>query len=221
MCFQKFSVWAENKGKMFMFGIDVWIYFFYFNMFFSLRCQINFLKPRFNIEFDLVIFQVLLLHPQPGWAFLECCHSAGQDGWCFFISECHISGRFNVFVWLRSQKEAKRFHYQQTWNRSFLLNPHFTELMRLIPTSAINRWRTCRAVAAVIAHTAQDTHPLQSVCTIPPSCWARWVSYTTAELPSHSSPTHPIFTTNLNSEYSHLLELDSARQEEQQRSNKM
>lgn len=125
MCFQKFSVWAENKGKMFMFGIDVWIYFFYFNMFFSLRCQINFLKPRFNIEFDLVIFQVLLLHPQPGWAFLECCHSAGQDGWCFFISECHISGRFNVFVWLQSQKEAKRFHYQQTWNRSFLLNPHF------------------------------------------------------------------------------------------------
>lgn len=127
--FPKIQCLGWKQGE----NVHVWNrcldFFFFFNMFFSLRSQINFLKPRFNIEFDLVIFQVLPLHPQPGWAFLECCHSAGQDGWCFFISECHISGRFNVVVWLRSQKEAKRFHYQQTWNRSFLLNPHFTELM--------------------------------------------------------------------------------------------
>lgn len=167
-----------------------------------------------------MLFFKFLICIHPGWALLEGSRSPDRSSLCFFIPECHTSGSSNVFGFLQSQKEAKRFRDASTPEATASFQTHASQswwrTLCLSPISIIYQWRTCRVAPAAVAPAAQDTHPLQPVCTMVLHRWAHRASYTTAELESFPSSLQHItfFATNHNSERSRLLELDRVKRED-------
>lgn len=181
-----------------------------------MRSYINLPNSTFTIQCHLVIFQVPRLHLS-GWAFWEGCQSSDQSGLSFFTPECHVSGRSNVFGFLWSQKEVKHFHDVSRSEATPSSQNHISQscwgMLCLGALSVTSPWKTCRAVPAPVSPRAQDTHPLQPVGTVgtPRTLHYCWLM---------ESFLRHVFATNHSSGYSHLPELDCAKQEEQYRSNK-
>lgn len=72
------------------------------------------------------------------------------------------------FLW--SQREAKHFHDVSRSEAAPSSQNHISQswwrMFGLRATSVTSQWKTCRAVPAPVAPTAQDTHPLQPVGTV-------------------------------------------------------
>lgn len=131
-----------------------------------MRSYIN--LPTFNIQMSSCYFsRSLVTFIRLG--FLGELSLIWPECLSCFAPECHISGRSNMFGFLWSQKEVKHFHDVSRSEATPSSQNHISEswwrMLCLRAVSVASQWKTCRAVPAPVAPTAQDTHPLQPVGT--------------------------------------------------------